>query len=78
VSPLATVSAVIKATNVAFEMITAGQLILARINQAQEKRKAAGAELTVADLSALMDDGDVKAALLRADIAKAKANFDES
>jgi uncharacterized protein YdeI (YjbR/CyaY-like superfamily) len=77
-SAVATVAAVVQITNVAFELVAAGQMIFAKIREAQEKRKAAGTELTMEDLTALMNSGDVAAALAKAKLAQAQIDLDAS
>jgi hypothetical protein len=57
--------------NAALELITAGALVMSRLNALQQARDAAGAPLQPADLMRLMDSGDVQAALERAKIAQA-------
>jgi multidrug resistance efflux pump len=71
-SSVATAVAVFKGVNLAFEMISAGTLILNRITELQQKRAAEGREITNADLDQLMAEGDVKAAAERVQLAAAK------
>ena len=69
---VAIAAVVFKGVNLAFEMISAGTLILNRLNELQQKRAAEGREITDADLDQLMAAGDVKAAVERAQLAAAK------
>jgi len=64
--------------NMAAEMISAGSLIFNRLSELQAKREAEGRAVTKEDVSALMAEGDVKAALERAKLAAAKAAQDKS
>lgn len=70
-SHLALAGTIIKTANLAFELINTGNMILTRIYQRQQERIAEGKELTAEDLNALMDEGDVQAALQKAQIAQA-------
>lgn len=60
-----------KVMNVAFELISAGTLVMSRVTELQEKRAAEGRQMTQADLDQLMAEGDVQAKLERAQLAAA-------
>lgn len=68
---LAVAGAAVRAANLAFELIGTGNLILTRIYEKQQERAAAGEPLTDADLAELMDQGDVQAALQKAQLTQA-------
>lgn len=67
------VERVLMATNAAFEMIGAGQLILSRLLELQKRREAENRDITPEDVAAMMDAGDIEAKLQRARIAEALA-----
>lgn len=75
---MGTAVAIFKGVNVAFELISAGQLILGKLYARQQEREADGKPLTEEDVAALMKEGDVQAALESARIAAAKAAQDAS
>jgi len=68
---MSTTDDVFKVISGGLELIIAGQTILGQIYALQQKRKAEGKELTVADLGALMDAGDIAAANEKAILASA-------
>ena len=63
---------VFKGFNLAFELISAGTLVMGRLTELQQKRAAEGREITQADVDQLMAEGDVKAKLERAQLAAAR------
>lgn len=75
---MGTAVAIFKGVNVAFELISAGQLILGKLYALQQQRQADGKEVTQEDVAELMKQGDIQAALEGAQIAAAKAAQDAS
>ena len=63
---------VFQGINLAFELISAGQLVLGKIYELQQKRLADGKELTSEDVDALMTAGDVQTAIERAQLVAAQ------
>jgi len=70
--------AIFQGINVGLELITAGQIVLARLSELQAKRDAEGKAVTREEVTQLMSDGDVKAALERAQLVAAKASQEAS
>jgi hypothetical protein len=70
--------AIIQGVNLALELLSASQLVLAKLAELQAKRDAEGKPVTDEDVRNLMAEGDVKAALERAQLAAAKASQDAS
>lgn len=66
--------AIFEGLNLALELMSASQLVLSRLSELQAKREAEGKEVTSDDVRALMADGDVKAAIERAQLVAAKAS----
>jgi hypothetical protein len=64
--------AAFKLVNGAIELISAGQLVLSKLSERQAKREAEGKPITREDIAALMAEGDVQAAVERAQLVAAK------
>jgi len=75
---MATATAIFEGVNLALAMMEASALILGKLSERQTQREAEGREITRADVSTLMADGDVKAALEKVELLKAKAAEDAS
>ena len=70
--------AIFQGINLALEGASAALLIATRLSEFQAKRAAEGREVTDADVTTLMNQGDVKAAQERLQLAAAKLAQEQS
>lgn len=67
-----TAAKLFRGLNLAFELYSAGHLIAGKLIERQQRRESEGREITDADVDALMNEGDVKDKVEKAQLALAK------